>query len=252
MIEIFTIPGNIQDREYEIQVWLPSGYHDGDELYPVMYLLDGVRAFTCRDAEGNVVSSMASFMDNWDKEMIVVCIGGPQGAGVSEREYCPFSQMQQDGTELAGKGDEAIQWILYRLKPIIDERYRTNPFRLCTAIGGYGMGGTLALYALAKYNRWFSKAACLSCDFSVGYDELSCMIANSYVDSNTRLFLSWGGDEGETRADLSKQVGCSLQLNRLFVMQECSVYPYQQRGGTYSSESWNKQIPLFMHYLWKE
>ncbi|MCC8099102.1 MAG: hypothetical protein LIO78_03420 [Clostridiales bacterium] len=252
MIETFTIPGSHQDRECEIQVWLPSGYHDGDELYPVMYLLDGISAFTCKDEAGNVTSSIASFMDSWDKEMIVVSIGGPRNAGEASQDYCPFSRLQQDGVEFSGKGDEVIQWILYKLKSVIDERYRTNPFRLCTAIGGCGMGGTLALYALAKYNRWFSKAACLSCDFSVGYDELSCLIANSYVDSNTRLFLSWGSDEGETRANLSKQVGCSLQLNRLFVMQECSAYPYQQRGGTYSSESWTKQIPLFMHYLWKE
>ncbi|MCD8160673.1 MAG: hypothetical protein LUE61_05740 [Clostridiales bacterium] len=251
MIETFTIPNSLQNRECEIRVWLPRGYQDGDELYPVMYLLDGVRAFTCRDEAGNIMASMASFMDSWDKEMIIVSIGGPGGEGECDQAYCPFSCLR-DGTELSGKGDEVVQWILYKLKPVIDERYRTNPFRLCTAIGGYGMGGTLALYALTKYNRWFSKAACLSCDFSVGYGELSGLIANSYVDSNTRLFLSWGGDEGDTRADLSKQVGCSLQLNRLLVMQECSVYPYQQRGGTHSSESWNKQIPIFMHYLWKE
>lgn len=41
-------------------------------------------------------------------------------------------------------------------------------------------------------------------------------------------------------------------MNRLFVMQESNTYPYQQEGGSKDSESWKKQIPLFMHYLWKE
>lgn len=252
MIETLTIPGRLHDRECEIQVYLPAGYYNGDELYPVMYLLDGVKAFTCTDETGAAVSGMVSFMDSWDKEMILVSICDAGDEEACCQEFCPFSGVSQDGMELAGQGDETIQWLLHELKPVIDERYRTNPFRLCTAIGGYGMGATLALYALTKYNRWFSKAACLSCDFCLGFDELRCMIANSYVDSNTRLFLSWGSDEWEKREDLSKEVGCCLQLNRLFNMQECSVYPYQQRWGTHSSECWSKQVPLFMHYLWKE
>lgn len=189
MIETFTIPMTELGRDCAVQVWLPDGYQRGDELYPVIYLLDGPRCFGDKSDR----SGMMQFMSTWDKEMIVVSFTGAESAERSGAEYCPFSVSAADGTIFQGLGDITIQWLLNTLKPVIDDRYRTNPFRLCTAIAGCGMGGTLALYALAKYNRWFSKAACLSSELATVSDHLENMISSCFVDSNTRLEHSSAG-----------------------------------------------------------
>lgn len=252
MIETFTIPMAAFNRDCAVQVWLPDGYAAGDELYPVMYLLDGERTFGAAGEAGDKPADIMRFMAEWDKKMIVVTIAGAAEEAQRQREYCPFPVVQRDGTELQGMGEATIQWLLHELKPVIDDRYRINPFRLCTGIAGCGMGGTLALYALAKYNNWFSKAACLSSDLKDTFHGMERVVANGYLDSNTRLFLGWGSDEHQERDALARTVGRALQLSRLFVMQECSTYPYQQRGGMCDSASWKGQIPLFMHYLWKE
>lgn len=251
MVEQFSIQMGVFDRTCDIRVWLPKEYRRDDELYPVMYLLDGENTLACAE-EGDQPADFMRFMAEWDKEMIVVSIPGAEDASQRRREFCPFTVTERDGSVLEGMGEATIQWLLNELKPVIDDRYRTNPFRLCTGIVGCGMGGTLALYALAKHNRWFSKAACLSSDLRGVFDDMERLIANDFLDSNTRLFLSWGSNESERRDVLARTVGRALQLRRLFAMQECHTYPYQLRGGTFSSASWKEQISIFMHYLWKE
>lgn len=249
MIETLSVPiTEFGSTNCAVQVWLPNGYQRGDELYPVIYLLDGLRCFGAQPEESGIMQ----FMAGWDKEMIVVSIDGAKEESRRRAEYCPFPVTMEDGTIHQGMGDLTIQWILNTLKPIIDDRYRTNPFRLCTAIAGCGMAGTLALYAVSKYNRWFSKAACLSTELTTVSGDMEGMISSCFVDSNTRLFLGWGSEEFTTREEFTSAVGCALQMNRLFVMRESHTYPYQQEGGGQDSESWIRQIPVFMHYLWKE
>ncbi|MEF2614646.1 alpha/beta hydrolase-fold protein, partial [Faecalibacillus faecis] len=39
---------------------------------------------------------------------------------------------------------------------MIDQKYRTYPFRECTAIAGSSMGGLMAFYGVIKYNQYIS------------------------------------------------------------------------------------------------
>ena len=75
-------------------------------------------------------------------------------------------------------------------KPMIDQVYRTYPFRECTAVGGASMGGLMALYGAIKYNRWFSKAACISSAVGHCLEAIQEDFDTLEITSNTRLFLS--------------------------------------------------------------
>lgn len=248
MIETLTIQMTELGRSCAVQVWLPDGYQQGDELYPVTYFLDGPRCFGSQEDK----DALFSFMAGWDKEMIVVSIEGASDPETRRAEYYPFPVTTEDGMVYQGMGDLTIQWLFHTLKPVIDDRYRTNPFRLCTGIAGCGAAGTLALYAAAKYNRWFSKAACLSCELVHLSANMQSLVADCFVDSNTRVFFSWGSEEFDVREEFTGAVGSVLQMNRLFVMQDAHTYLYQQEGGKKDRASWSRQTPLFMHYLWKE
>ena len=79
-----------------------------------------------------------------------------------------------------------MDWVVNELKPMIDQKYRTIPFRECTGIGGSSMGGLMAFYTVIHYNQLFSKAACLSPALSLCIHQLQEEM-NHQGDNFTRL-----------------------------------------------------------------
>jgi predicted alpha/beta superfamily hydrolase len=252
MVEYLQVKMPDFGRDCQIRVWLPDSYNSRDDVYSVMYLLNGQKTFGGGGSPAEQQPGVLDFMKQWDKEMIVVLIETAVNEKQRNEELCPFSATMEDGTQIQGRGDAFVLWIINELKPVIDQRYRTDIFGRTQGIGGCGMGGTLALYAAAKYNQWFSRAACLSGELHFVYEELSRLINRSLLKRDTRVFLGWGSNECLTRQQHGLDSGAALQISRLFVMHGCNTYPYQQEGGNRDDQSWMKLVPLFMHYLWKE
>jgi enterochelin esterase-like enzyme len=141
---------------------------------------------------------------------------------------------------------------------MIDESYRTIPFRECTAIGGSSMGGLMALYAAVHHNRWFSKAACISSAIGFCMRPLMADMRASSIDPDTRIYLSWGTKEAwglkntdrEDRSsktyDWNKRVADYAAGCGAAVKMRCQV------GGGHCEADWEKLVPEFMHFLWME
>lgn len=134
-------------------------------------------------------------MDRWDKPMIIV--GVECGHEGDERlgEYCPYSVNRGFLRKVKGIGADTVQWMIRELKPMIDREYRTYPFRECTGIAGSSMGGLMAVYAVICYNRWFSKAACLSSAVSPCMSYINRDLKSHFINPDTRVYLSWGTKE---------------------------------------------------------
>ena len=155
-------------------------------------------------------------------------------------------------------GDAVMKWIVEEVKPVIDRDYRTMPFRECTAIGGSSMGGLMALYGAVRYNRWFSKAACISSAIGCYMEPLMEDLSKCTVSPDTRVYLSWGTKEAygiqnrnaEDRSSYTfqrnRRVGDKLWEKGAFVKLRCQV------GGGHCEADWEKLVPEFMHYLWME
>ena len=60
-------------------------------------------------------------------------------------EYCPYTLPKTYLGHIHGSGKELMNWVIDELKPMIDHKYRTYPFRECSAIAGSSMGGLMAL-----------------------------------------------------------------------------------------------------------
>ena len=166
-----------------LHIYLPDNYFDSDKRYPVMYFFDGHNLYFDEDATYGKSWGLKDFLDRWEKEMIVVGIECGHDGQERLSEYLPYSANK--GSHFAAfepRGDETMQWILSEVKPLIDLEYRTIPFRECTGIAGSSMGGLMALYAAVHYNRWFSKAGCVSS--AVGF----CM--RPLMSTDTRIYLS--------------------------------------------------------------
>ena len=239
-----------------LHIYLPDDYETSGEHYPVMYFFDGHNLFFNEDATYGKSWGLKEFMDSWEKKLIIVGVT----CSMTDRlvEYCPYHFTKGFLGEIVGTGDTTIRWMLEELKPVIDRDYRTIPFRECTAIGGSSMGGIMALYAGIHYNQWISKTACISTAMGFCMPALMKDLKESYIDPDTRIYLSWGtkeayGIENIWQEDISsityrnhKKVHDKLWEKGANARMDCQV------GGGHCEADWEKLVPFFMNYLWRE
>ena len=240
----------------KLHIWLPEGYNDSHERYPVMYFFDGHNLFLDEDATYGKSWGMKEFLDGWSKPMIMVGIECGHEGYERLSEYMPYPSEGWFG-QFAPMGEATMDWIVNEIKPVIDREYRTIPFRECTAIGGSSMGGIMALYAGVHYNRWFSKAACVSTAMGFCIEPLKWDLTSSDISPDTRIYLSWGTREAKKdhydRSDRSsptyynhKYVSDVLRKRKATVKLHCQV------NGGHCEADWEKLVPSFMYFLWQE
>ena len=249
---LFTPAGELR----RLHIHLPEGYYESDERYPVMYFFDGHNLFDDRDATYGKSWGLGEFLDQWGKPMIIVGVE----CSMTNRleEYCPYHFTKGFLGEINGTGARTLDWLIDELKPMIDHRYRTIPFRECTAIGGSSMGGLMSLYAVIHYNRWISKAACLSSTIGPCMEDFERDIAKAELDADTRVYLSWGSEEGggsylyprkDNNAIMTTRNG---QIAHWLGEKGVMTRVYCQEGGRHCEADWEKQVPAFMNYLWMD
>ena len=248
----------VKNKNRPLHIWLPEDYTASDERYPVMYFFDGHNLFSDEDATYGKSWGLKAFLENWGKKMIVVGIECGHDGQERLSEYLPYpARTGSHFDKFKPLGSETMRWIIEDIKPVIDREYRTIPFRECTAIGGSSMGGLMALYGGAHYNRWFSKAACVSTAMGFCMEPLKVDLAMSDISPDTRIYLSWGTREAKKdhyeRSDRSsptyhnhKYVSDFLRKRKATVKLHCQV------GGGLCEADWEKLVPGFMHFLWLE
>ena len=237
-----------------LHIYLPEGYYRSQERYPVMYFFDGHNLFLDEDATYGKSWGMAQFLANWPKDMIIVGIECGHEGYERLSEYLPYFAVG-NFSRFEPWGGKTMDWIVNEIKPMIDREYRTIPFRECTAIGGSSMGGIMSLYAAVHYNRWFSKAACVSSAMGFCMEPLFGDLQESAISPDTRIYLSWGtreagrkrhdcGDRSSETYHRNKAVADYLKGRKCAVMMDCQI------GGGHCEADWEKLVPHFMDFLW--
>ncbi len=242
-----------------LHICLPDHYFESEERYPVMYFFDGHNLFRNEDATYGKSWGMLEFLEGWGKEMILVGIECGHDGEERLSEYLPHpANKSTHFGKFQPMGDTTMQWILSEVKPMIDLEYRTIPFRECTAIGGSSMGGLMALYAATHYNRWFSKAACVSSAVGFCMRPLMKDLRSCSVSPDTRIYLSWGtreayGLKDQTKEDkTSKTYGWNRKIGEHLASRGAAVKLHCQVGGGHCEADWERLVPTFMNFLWTE
>ena len=240
-----------------LHIYLPDGYFESEERFPVMYFFDGHNLFLDSDATYGKSWGMNDFLTGWGKQMIVVGIECGHDGEERLSEYLPYPAIKTSRfSEFVPMGDETMQWILSEVKPLIDLEYRTIPFRECTGIAGSSMGGLMALYAVTHYNRWFSKAGCISTAMGFCMRPLMADLKANTLSPDTRVYLSWGSREAwgiknpEKEDKSSKTHGWNKKVADYFCKRSVEVKMYCQVGGGHCEADWEKLVPDFMDFLW--
>ncbi len=242
-----------------LHIYLPEDYFESEERYPVLYFFDGHNLFFNEDATYGKSWGLKEFLDSWEKKLIVVGIECGHDGEERLSEYLPYpaSKSTYFGQFLPA-GDATMQWILSEVKPLIDLEYRTIPFRECTGITGSSMGGLMALYAAAHYNRWFSKAGCVSSAVGFCMRPLMSDLRKSDVSPDTRIYLSWGtreahgGKNPDQEDRSSKTYGWNKKIADHLIDRKATVKLHCQVGGGHCEADWEKLVPTFMNFLWAE
>lgn len=234
-----------------IHLYLPDDYTNCEERYPVIYMYDGHNLFYDSDATYGKSWGLKEFLDNYNKKYIVVGMECNHEGNQRLNEYCPYTLTGSHLGDIYGLGKEYMQWVVDELKPFIDSNYRTLSSREHTMIAGSSMGGLMSLYTVVRYNDVFSKAACLSSSISICMNELKDEINNAILKENTRVYLDWGSDESWDKDDLAYSTARNLELTHILSLKKVDTYPCIVVHGIHNERTWEKQIPVFMEYLWK-
>ena len=251
MIETWTltIPNLTPDQERRAYVYVPDSFEEDPELrYPVLYMFDGHNLFFDEDATYGKSWGMLEFLEESQLPLIVAaveCSHDPNNGRLSE--YSPFTcHIPELGGKLKGKGKATMDWYVRVFKPYVDEHFPTIPDRKHTFIGGSSMGGLMSLYAITKYNRYFSRAACLSPSIWFATDQLNHLLHTAFLRKDTVIYMDYGAKELHNHPNMVSQFRhvTSILLDR-HVNLTSRIVP----RGDHSEGCWEKQIPIFMEIL---
>ena len=228
-------------------VYLPTQAKRGSKRrFPVLYMFDGHNVFFDEDATYSKSWGLAEYLDYCDVPLIVAaveCNHGPDYARI--HEYLPYDVTSPRYGTFEGYGRQTMDWFVNEFKPMIDARYPTLPDREHTFIAGSSMGGLMSLYALAEYNRVFSRAAALSPSIDFGASTLDALLKNADFAPDTVLYMDMGETELKRRYDRSRWRSVCRILSQRGVLLTARVVP----GGEHNEASWEKQNPFFISTL---
>ena len=172
---------------HRFRVFLPPGYHENTvKKYPVLYMHDGQNLFLKEEAFlGNTwrTDEVLGMLDKMNaiEEVIVV------GIHPNER----MREYTSPGYEDYGR------FLVEKLKPLIDAKYRTLTGSSNTAVMGSSLGGVVSFYLGWQWPDVFGKIACLSSTFTYRDDLLQRV--SSETKRNIKIYLDsgWPGDNYE-------------------------------------------------------
>lgn len=135
-------------------VWLPEGY-DGQELYPVLYLLHGMdgneKSWLKKDAD--IILENLHYIDGVP-EMVVVFPNCNVNTGEDIRKF--------SWPEIIDTFDLVGEDIVCNLMPYVKEHYKVLTDRDNTAVAGNSLGGREALMTAFRYQNIFGYVGAFS------------------------------------------------------------------------------------------
>ena len=237
-------PAGLKRRAY---LYLPRAYdEEPDRRFPVLYMLDGQNIFLDSEASFGRSWRMYDYLNRSQAPVIVVAVESNPVGNNRLCEYSPFTHTESDLGEIDGRGRIMMDWMVRKLKPLIDRRFRTLADRRHTAIAGSSMGGLLSLYAACHYSGTFGLIACLSPSLWVDPDKVRTMLRRARIQPDTVVYMDYGQDEmgnHEETAGVLPSVFQSLYAKNVNLT--FRIVPH----GVHSEACWEEQVPVFMACL---
>ena len=232
-----------------MMVYLPPGYEQGRQRYPVFYLLHGTGGDeTVWLEQGHAAQVLDNLIASGKAEPMIVVMpnGHPDtpaaaGMGPNNNEQPTFAHKQWMEGTFEQSFNDIMTWV--------DNNYRTRAAKRYRAIAGLSMGGYHSLYISANQPDDFAYVGLFSAAIS-RMDQGKCKIYDDLEGKLVTLFkqrprLYWIGigdkdflykDNAEFRQMLDK--------NRL-------RYTYHESGAGHEWANWRDYLIIFTQLLFK-
>lgn len=238
-----------------VQVYLPAGYRDGRDRFPVLYLHDGQ----------NLFGPATSFMGSWHAEEAldrharggtpVIAVAIPNSGLQRIHEYAPFRDRRYGG----GGGLAYLSWIVGALQPLIERQFRVARGRETTGIAGASMGGLISLFAYARFPESFGLVGGMSPSLFFGDEALTRWI-DRHPLAPGRIYLDIGTLEGRRnrrrKTPPKSPSGAMRRLRRLRRVLEGKGFRrgsdlewIEEAGGRHDEVAWSRRLPAMLDFL---
>ncbi|HLF35858.1 MAG TPA: alpha/beta hydrolase-fold protein [Cyclobacteriaceae bacterium] len=189
----------------DIVVWLPPGYEKkkNKQRYPVLYMHDGQNIFDPATSAFGTDWRVDETCDSLIRNKIIdpLIVVGIYNTPDRSLEYTP-----------GDKGDAYMHFVVTKLKPLIDSRYRTLIDRDHTLVAGSSAGGLISFMLAWEYPEVFSFAICMSPAFKImGIDYVSAVESSEFMRKDMFFYLYNGGVGLESEL----QPGIDLMISAL-------------------------------------
>lgn len=237
-----------------VSVWLPPGYENSTDRYPVLYLQDGQNLFD---------AATAAFGVEWradetatqliaDKKITPVILVGVWNTADRVDEYTLTKDNQ---LQRGGLGAAYIDFLADELKPFIDRTYRTQPDRESTWVGGSSLGGLISIHACLQRPDVYG--GCLSFSPSLGWDDerlLNTLSSEAHWPNDLQLWFSMGTAEGrnaEAHAlNVSRARRLAKQLTENKSNHSARIRYCEFPDANHNENAWSLQFSDSLTYAW--
>lgn len=258
-LRLHTLESRIFGNTRTIRVLLPEGYDapaHADRRYPVLYLLDGQNLFDrCLSDVSHEewrVDETVLRLAREGKIPPMIVVGVDHAGRDRAKEYLPYKDYVGNPEMPEPMGRQFPDFLSGEVMPLVDGRYRTLQGHEHTGIGGSSYGGVATLYALLAKPQRFGYGLIESPTLWIGMGQL-VRDTSPLVAMPRRVFVAFGGREGDDRAIIEKMVG----LIRV-VEQNFRAAGYDDRSFRFVFEdearhdevAWAKRLPDALTYLY--
>lgn len=228
------IPG--LNRRRRIWAFLPADYHDHPTRhYPVVYFHDAQNIF-----EG----WKAPFGKSWEAHNTLrrlgmegmqqsILIGIEHGKRWRRREFQPLTR--QGG--FTHEGNAYADFIANKLKPFVDKKLRTIPWREQTALVGSSLGGLITLYTGLKHQDIFSKLGVFSPSLWAA-PALFPLVQRTGRHYPMKIYLTAGKQEGAGTVERTEQM---FQTLTYAGFPQHELYLGVREGGRHDEAFWAQE-----------
>lgn len=255
-VEEFTLPmEGFYQSPRKIWVYLPDSYQKSRKKFDVLYMFDGHNLFFDDLATYGKSWGLKKYLDETNIDLVVIGQDCNHTGNRRISEYCPDGKIDRTNealpSRIKARGVDTGEWFAKVLKPACEKKYRISKDRKHVGIAGSSMGGLMSEYMICKYNRLYSKTACVSPSTHFNYEYIQNLIQTSKF-SDTSIYIDQGSQEVHGKRLFIDEINMMLTINHLYNDKGCNTYPHITPGGHHCEADWEKIVPVFIPYLYPD
>lgn len=237
------------ERPRDLVVYLPPGYDDEPaRRFPVLYMHDGQNLFDPETAfvrgQHWRLGEMADMLIAEGRVEPLIIVGVYHTGHSRVHEYTPTKDARIGGGQARLYGRLLVE----ELKPFIDARYRTDPARERTGLGGSSLGGLVSMYLGLRHADVFGRLAVMSPSVWWGKRAILRYVAKAVPKPDTRIWLDMG--TAESRNGIADARRLRAALVKAGWREDVDLAYWERQGGTHSEAAWADRADEMLQFLY--